>query len=190
MPPVTRRWRGRTWSVTEPISGALERAWPFRAALFGQAHGPLAFWTQVLLRPAVIEVADQRRAVGILKRHVRVRQSQRSGTAHIGRPRIERDCQVADLGVEGRLSRQRVWYLLGANLQQPPLSRHCTTKPEHTRPVALSLITLNSDRLAGLSLIRPVQKVSSQSIMSTVAAMFGAVGLACGRCLHVVEQLL
>ena len=89
------------------------------------------------------------------------------------------------LGVEGRLSRQRVWYSLRPNLQQPPPSRHCTTTPEHTQ--------LDHSQLGPASGAQPYQacpKRFQPIIMSTMAAMFGAVGLACGRCLHVVEQLL
>jgi hypothetical protein len=52
------------------------------------------------------------------------------------------------------------------------------------------LITLNSDRLAGLSLIRPVQKISSQSSCRQSRRCSARSHWHAGRRLHVVDQLL
>ena len=75
--------------------------------------------TPVTLGSTVVELSYQRRAARVLEAHARVEQPQRSGTTHADRTRVERNREIADLGVEGRLSRQGVGHMLRADFQQP-----------------------------------------------------------------------
>src|SRR5262249_56216342 len=62
----------------------------------------------VLLRPAVLEAANQRRATRMVQTPCSAPSASASGNAARWPPRVEGDCQIADLGVERRLSRQRI----------------------------------------------------------------------------------